>query len=482
MSDLQLVEAYRNRHRNGYQALAEDVLDACRAVQASTTGMVYRCYSRAEKQNGDELKEATKILEKIEPPVNEASIKKLHDVIGVTVVVYYPDHAQAIYEHIERILLEKSIRRDWGPETYRGGYYALHASFRSSRAPHSGLLCELQIKTVLHDAWSAKMHDLTYKPAGAIDHRLGGLMGAVSSQIEGIEQQSITIRNIIQGRHRLESRAFQSYCDALFEHILPGKFASLAGDNEAALALDKKVSDLRSAGGRGRPDLAGVQAIIDEIDASCADAPLVKVGWLLMAKLASGLMCGDRSRELADQVDRFLAFAEKHPDDAALTVDLLTQVPGVFYVAGDLKRAAEYTDLLASGLLNGKLSGVDDAGFTFNRLTYLLELEHLKPSRSKREREKLEADVEAALQAIEKLDEAKLKAEGMVSAVMDSRGLYKIVFGKTPTAVREGIELCIASVAHAEGLDRPIAESCREWRLEAGWRRYFDLSDEARSD
>lgn len=477
-TDLQKIESYLNRRRKGYLALSQAVLDACRQAEKASRGLVYRSYSRAEKQAGEEMKDAAKILEKIQPPVTDRKLEKLHDIVGVTMVIYYPDTAAALFARVKSILEAQSIRPDWGPQTYptaeRPGYFATHSSFRASQGEHTNLLCELQIKTVLHDAWSAKMHDLTYKPAGPMNHRLGGLMAAVSSQIEGIEQQSLLIRDIIQGRHRLESRAFESYCNGLFTMLGEGQIAALGGNDPEVDSVVARIDALRAAWPDG--DVSGVQAVIDEIDDRAQSAPFVKVGWLLMARLVSGLRFGDRSRELATQVDRFLQYAEGNPDDADITQSLLENLPSVFYVAGDLKRAVDYTEHLAGGLL----SHLDEAGqaeLTFNRASFLLEIEHLRPSRGPTVRDALEAEVANAL------GHPALDDKGpMASAIMDSRGLFKIVFGKTPGEVREGIELCIRSADIAEGVDKPVAESCREWRLEAGWRQYFDLSDQTRRD
>jgi ppGpp synthetase/RelA/SpoT-type nucleotidyltranferase len=379
MTDLETVEAYVSRHRSGYNHLVNEVREVCRIVQNQTSGLIYRVYSRSEKQSGgEELKDAAKILEKIDPPLNDKKLKDLHDIVGVTVVVYYSDSAPSVFDLIRKELARRSIKLLWGPENYNDGYYAYHSSFRSNKSPSSSLLCELQIKTVLHDAWSAKMHDLTYKPAGAMDERLGGLMSAVSSQIDGIETQSLTIRNIVNGRQRLESRSFQAYCDAFFGQLGQNILDTLS-EERVPDDLWTKIDAIRTSATEGTMAMSSVQELIDEIDTVCSEPPMLKIGWLLMAKLASGFVVGDRARDLSVQVDRFLTYVEENPEDMSIANGLLWKVPGMFYVAGDLVRAAEYTERLAIGLLKDKLSDAESIEFEFNRLTYLLEFEHLKP-------------------------------------------------------------------------------------------------------
>ena len=438
------------------------------------------------------MKDAAKILEKVDPPYTDVKLAELHDICGVTVVVYYSDETERLYELIESRLRTRSIRKTWGPQLYKSGYYALHAAFRSSRGSQSNLRCELQIKTVLHDAWSAKMHDLTYKPAGAMDSRLGGLMGSVAAQIQGLEEQSQTIRNIITGRHRLENKAFQAYCDAVFGIV----FSLGKGDNgldtdatpdsdarKAARDLDltspplselwARIEALRASAIATAPDPVAAQEVIDEIDATCAEAPLIRAGWLLITRLASGFLFGDRSRDLVTQVDRLLEYAEAN-SDPTLTPRVLQAVPMAFYVVGDLQRAAQYTSRLTSGLLEGRLSDFERDGFAFNRLSYLLEHEQLKPMRSASRRERLRLEIEEGLRAPNLREKP-----AMASAIGDTEGLFKIVFGATPAEVKAGIRECSSAADQATPDERDVAEACRDWRLEAGWRRYFDLSDGA---
>ncbi|UWU83240.1 RelA/SpoT domain-containing protein [Bradyrhizobium yuanmingense] len=472
MSDLAKVESFCSRNRAGFKRLVEEVLAACEQVEDSTVGLIYRSYSRGEKQaGGEELKDAAKILDKIDPPLTDGKLTELHDIIGVTIVIYYPDDALHILDMLSAVLGKKGIRPVGDPKWHSGGYHALHAVFRSSGGAHAGLRCEVQIKTVLHDAWSAKMHDLTYKPAGAIDGRLSGLMGAISSQIEGIEQQSITIRNIINGRHSLETRAFQSLCEHMISVLGEGRLEPLRAGSPEAAALWERIDVLRAESADGNYDVHRLNAIVDEIDTLCAQPPLVKFGWLLMTKVASGLLFGDRSRELSIQIERFIDYSTSNPADPDLKSEVLLSIPNAFYVAGDLRRAAEYCERLTSSNLTGRFDADTQLVLNFNRITYLLELEHLRPMRNKSHLQTLKADVEKILG-----DERFQKMDALKSAFMDTQGLFRIVFGETPAEVRQGIELCTESVKLAAEFERDVAEACLNWRLQAGWLRYFDLT------
>jgi hypothetical protein len=250
-----------------------------------------------------------------------------------------------------------------------------------------------------------------------------------------------------------------------------GKLEALEADSPEASDFWARIEKLRKDAAAGTPDFRELQNIIDEIDTKCGQPPLVKLGWLFVAKLASGFLFGDLSRELVSQVDRFIEYVKENPADGSITDFLIENIPNMFYVAGDLRRAAQYVEILSNGPLKDRIDPGSIPGLEFNRLTYLLELEHLQPMRSEKMRTKLKEQARAVLD-----DPVVNQIEQMASAIMDTQGLYKIVFGKDAPEVRAGIDLCVKAADIAAEWEKDCAEACREWRLEAGWLRYFDLS------
>jgi hypothetical protein len=96
----------------------------------------------------------------------------------------------------------------------------------------------------------------------------------------------------------------------------------------------------------------------------------------------------------------------------------------------------------------------------------------LSPTRSWHQRAALKENL------IKILVDPGLQADRSIqSAAMDTQGLFHIVFGNTAGDIRMGIRLCTDAAALAEGAEKIVAHACLEWRLEAGWRKYFDLSD-----
>lgn len=86
----------------------------------------------------------------------------------------------------------------------KDGYHAHHMVFLSDEAKHADLHCEVQVKTMLHDAWAAKTHDLNYKPQGQTDKRLSRMMQVFGDALEFIEVQSELLRHLIHERWNTE--------------------------------------------------------------------------------------------------------------------------------------------------------------------------------------------------------------------------------------------------------------------------------------
>src|SRR2546421_3764727 len=185
-------EAQRYIEKKGaqYNALLDAVKSTWEGVEGRERQSVKSTYSRGEKQkNKSELKETWKLPKKLlkmrQAQQSKPAKKKLKpinwrdlpDVIGVTLVVYYPDQIRPILGRVIEELKRQGIVLD-GPieEKTEFGYHAYHAVVVSKRDPHVGLRCEVQCKTMLHDSWATKMHDLTYKPMGYLEPRLELLM------------------------------------------------------------------------------------------------------------------------------------------------------------------------------------------------------------------------------------------------------------------------------------------------------------------
>ena len=85
------------------------------------------------------------------------------------------------------------------------GYFACHYNLRSSDYTTHTPICEVQIKTVLHDGWGAKTHDLTYKSSMDLDPSLVEGFELLGDTLAKIDQQSDLLRKSLENRIRVRN-------------------------------------------------------------------------------------------------------------------------------------------------------------------------------------------------------------------------------------------------------------------------------------
>ncbi|WP_289016555.1 hypothetical protein [uncultured Methylobacterium sp.] len=183
---------------------------------------IYKVYSRGSAQGEDALKHPRKVRLKFDrhnrkAGRTQASLYDVPDIVGLTIVVSYPSDintvALVVDELVDQGLLlvpasmttvvgtkaDGRITSRYGRATESGGYFACHYNLQT---PGIGArpVCEIQIKTVLHDAWGAKTHDLTYKPADRTDRDLLSSFELLGDVLANVDMQSDILRSSIGRR------------------------------------------------------------------------------------------------------------------------------------------------------------------------------------------------------------------------------------------------------------------------------------------
>lgn len=479
MSGLDVVRRFLSDHGARYQGLLDVVKRACRKAMAEFgTTVIVRVYSRSDKQAGIELKEATKILEAVgggAPKI--ASLKSLSDIIGVTVVVQYPDEIEKVLDRISEILAPQRIVETGTRKTHRETYFATHAVFVAEGFDYQGLKCEVQCKTLLHDAWSAKMHDLTYKPQGSMDLRLRGLVEAISATLEGLEQQSKIVRDMITARQNIERRPFQASLEALHA-MLTDEFmeqwraqGALEGLEELCKEVEAVAAQLGVAD-QEEPDLAALALRIKA--AAAEEEKRLRVCWILAVRLVGFKVEPDRMLVLADLAEQIMDGLPGLIGGQMLTERELRSVPLGFYFVQSFERAIDFVDRLLEKAEDFGLSQECILLLKFNKATWLVERESMR-------RAKPAVAGAAHQEALRLLNEYKSATDVTNDGeFIDTEGLIKIVFGKSKEEVREGILLCNKAAAMSTTDEQnPVAAAYAEWRTHMGWRRYFELAEGA---
>jgi ppGpp synthetase/RelA/SpoT-type nucleotidyltranferase len=195
------VEKYLKRWRRSYETFLDDI--NAELVRFRDRGdnfdCIYRIYSRADKQRGgDKLKSVDRIVKKL---VRERSrstkfpIKDMNDIVGITMVVYYFSDLEKIAKLLQAFRNSKFEIITCEDKSQKG-YFAKHFDIKSLDPRHNGIRAEVQLKSLLHDGWSAKIHDFTYNPAIKVDPSITTMIERLGATLEQVEKMSDDLRNL----------------------------------------------------------------------------------------------------------------------------------------------------------------------------------------------------------------------------------------------------------------------------------------------
>jgi len=212
---------------------------------------IYRVNSRVDYQE-DELKTPVSLWTKIRQREKElgraVTVEEIGDVVGCRIICVFPEWKKKLIELIEsengkwfRIVPpdseeEKKIEEGKARRGYRGRNFTIELV--DPRL--TGLKCEVQVITLLEEAWGCKTHDLTYKGeyARADDKEAAR---SLSEALKVIDDQSEAIRLRIErlrGADRRRKRvAHEFYLKRLTE---------TTGVDDANVARWNKMCELRN--------------------------------------------------------------------------------------------------------------------------------------------------------------------------------------------------------------------------------------------
>ncbi|MFK0209476.1 hypothetical protein [Agrobacterium sp. NPDC090283] len=466
MSDRYQVDEFKNRYGEDYKKLLDEVITECRALK---NGKFSKQISDVYSRPGDGFKDSNKIAAKLRQRGKSASIKaclELNDVVGLTVVVQYNDQVGIVLEALKRALKIKDISVS-KPEKHdnKAGYYATHVVCAKLVGSDS-LQCEIQVKTVLHDAWASKLHDLTYKPGGMLDPRLSQLMASIAVTLENLENQSITIRDMIEASWDVEADARKAARVQFFENMLEYRRATWRD------ALDTEMKDLSDElekradhYAKAKDGDSKLQKLMAGIEKCCGDPDRIRYAWIISGRVAMIRNTPAIIRSFSKNADQWL---EKAPTIlSTINAKEISAVPLMFYVLGDIDLAVDYSTSIKSRPWFSKLPDAVRLQIEFNEATFLTEREYHAPSK-KEQRKALRVYVEEILERAVATEEER-------SSIADTMGLVKITFGENKDEVRAGIEECISASQDATEDEKSVSAAYVDLNMRLGWRRYFEL-------
>lgn len=143
------------------------LLENYRNYQAEGRRTIYRVASRADYQGyGQEFKATKSVEKKIEQKKKDNkgySLKDLEDIVGLRIICLYPSDIGTVAQYIRQLNERELLVISDEPKEYESGYRGHHFVVTLTDAALREIKCEIQIVTMLFEAWACKTHPLTYK-------------------------------------------------------------------------------------------------------------------------------------------------------------------------------------------------------------------------------------------------------------------------------------------------------------------------------
>jgi|GEM_PF-3078058 len=463
---VEAVERFLQRQGPGYLKLLAAVRCAAdRTSEKLGAGIVRDIYGRAEKQKKTDLAEkafkAPAKIAKAASRLGHGRFEEIQDIIGLTVVVHYPDQIALVESSVVPFLDHGRVRLIESEEKKERGYYANHLVFQSDHTDHQNLCCELQIKTMLHDAWAAKTHDLTYKPRTSHDSRFDRMMGLFAESLQGIEILSETLRDMIEERWAAENHWRRILRRTMFESVpawVDENFSTEALSIREALI--EGTEDLEKAGDND----AAIQNLASAINV--LGRTHLREAYLLEGYLA---MLTDRSvdRQRAERraLEWLAIAAQEFREKRARERDVYS-VPLILHACGNPEKAIEASEML--------LAAGDDFSpalcqvVSFNLADFLVEQACFQLPADPAEQAELRSRIENLEAAAAPL------RDGDDTPFLDLEGMIDVAFAsdaKTLAGAIRKIERGNSDVPKGEA---ETAQSYYEVHIRLAWRRLLE--------
>lgn len=157
------------------------------------------------------VKSAKSVIEKIdrhrlnqEDGSEPYGFNDVTDLVGSKILCAYPSDVQIVLAWLRRqrtYLVSPPVRQAKEEALERErlrGYRGYHFILKRKRGEARQYSFELQVKTLLEEAWDAKTHDVSYKPSGEIQPAILDHMKLLSKSLVVVDDQSEVLKQQIQ--------------------------------------------------------------------------------------------------------------------------------------------------------------------------------------------------------------------------------------------------------------------------------------------
>jgi ppGpp synthetase/RelA/SpoT-type nucleotidyltranferase len=460
------VEKFLKDKEKQYITFLDDVRGVAQTMKAHFGGdFVREIYSRKAKQ-GSELKSAAKIAKALAAERkndDSASAYSITDIVGLTILVYYPDQICAGAKWMwENHGLKAEVKKN---EYMHGdGYHAHHMVFFSTDARYPKLSCEVQIKTMLHDAWAAKGHDLNYKPHGKTDARLSRMMQLFGDSLQSIEVQSEVLRNMIHARWNAETNRRQLVRKAVWIEL--GRDQTL--DPEAMGLLE----EIKNAAKKTEMTSGNLQAWNDIFDRIIKlGEPSRRDGVWLAVNMAMVSSKPEHISFASSEVGDFLKSSNKLKPTGMIVERDVWSLPLALSACGDFVSAIDISqrslderkDLGARSIITLK----------FNMANYLAEEACFSAPKDDEERSALRTRIELLIAEC-----TSTKEEIIPNGFQDLRAMVEVALSDDPAKLRLAIDEIHQAMQSVPAKYADYASPYLELHLRVAWRRLLEVEAE----
>lgn len=187
-----------------YQDVLRIVLDKCATRKCTNPTEVRVVFPRHPA-----LKTVDGVIRKIErirsdPNCKHSSypIESLEDIIAITVLCPYKSDTDGFIKWMKgafEIVPGKRKPKRNDPSGHRGYHYIVRVRrSEGNTSDYSDIKCEVQIKTILEEAFDAKTHDVTYKPRSQhVPSTIRRQFKLLSRALQVVDEQSEFLKNLL---------------------------------------------------------------------------------------------------------------------------------------------------------------------------------------------------------------------------------------------------------------------------------------------
>jgi ppGpp synthetase/RelA/SpoT-type nucleotidyltranferase len=188
--ELSIRRDYETR-REGCEALATSVRLICESALRTSDIAFHSVKTR--------IKTAPSVLEKIVRKKYECSLNSVRDLIGIRIILLYPSLIDDVVELCKKeFSVIEFVDKRPGADSEQFGYSSVHLVCQLAGTPRGSLTeharfaeihFEVQIRTILQEAWAEIEHRLVYKSEIQAPSEIKRLIKRLSSSLEIADEQ-----------------------------------------------------------------------------------------------------------------------------------------------------------------------------------------------------------------------------------------------------------------------------------------------------